>query len=359
SSLILGYVFAELMLPMFNQLSQKQYSISFFNQIEVVLFLIIIFIISLIFAGGIPALILSRFSPHGVFHAFSKFGGKSRINSILVIGQFCLSTILISSAFIMSHQISYMLNKDLGFNKEQVVVIPIQYKHSNIYKNKISSFPQIINAAGCDRNFSNGNSTRLFITDAEKPIYANIMRIEPDYLNTLEIQLKEGRNFSNEFSNDKTNSVIVNETFVKQFDLQEPVGTILNGEMYGDERPVIVGVIKDFHFYSLRREVPPMVLHMTPEINGSWSLMVKIKPENMKKTIQQLTKTWENTVPDREFNYSFLDDNFNKKYKNEERWQKITGISTLFAFIISSLGLLGLASIIISVRTKEIGIRKV
>lgn len=358
-ALISGYAIAELLLPMFNQLSQKELTISILNNLGIPIFLFGILIISSFFAAGIPSLILSRFNPAGVFKAISKLGGKNRINSILVIIQFFLSIVLLSSAFIMSRQISFIQNKELGFDKDQIVVIPISKDNSDIYKNKILAYPGIISATGCDRNFSNGNSNRLFHTKSGKPIQVNIIRVEEKYINTLGINLIEGRNFSESFPGDKLNSVIVNETLMKEFNLQTPVGSVLNGYMFGEEKPIIVGVVRDYHIFSMREKIPPLILHMTQEINGPWSLLVKIKAENIRNTIDMLNKQWEQTIPNREFRYTFLNDDLNMKYHDEERWQKITGISTFFAFIISSMGLLGLVIIITNVRTKEIGIRKV
>jgi len=358
-SLISGYAIAELLLPMFNQLSQKELTISIYDNLGLPVFLLGVLIISGFFAAGIPSLILSKFNPTGVFEAISKLGGKSRVNSVLVIVQFFLSIVLLCSAFIISRQISFMQNKELGFDKEQIVVIPILKEFNDIYKNKILAHPEIISATGCDRNFSNGNSSRIFTSQSGKPIEVFIIRVEDEYINTLGINLLEGREFSESFPGDKLNSVIINETFVKEFNLQVPVGSVVNGHMFGKEKPTVVGVVTDYHILSMHEKVPPLILHMTKEINGPWSLLVKIKAGNIKKTIEVLSKQWSKIIPDREFTYTFLSDDLNLKYQNEERWQKITGISTLFAFIISSLGLLGLASIIINVRTKEIGIRKV
>ena len=121
-----------------------------------------------------------------------------------------------------------MQNKDLGFDKEQIVVIPITKESSDIYKNKIKAYPEIVNATGCDRNFSNGSSTRLFYTKNEKPVEVTIIRVEEEYLNTLGIKLLKGRNFSKEFPSDKLNSVLVNQTFIDEFDLDSPIGEAVN-----------------------------------------------------------------------------------------------------------------------------------
>jgi putative ABC transport system permease protein len=358
-ALMSGYMLAELFLPKFNQLAQKELTISMFNNFSVPLFLFSILIISSLFAAGIPSLVLSKVSPNGVFKTISKLGGRNRVNSVLIIVQFFLSIVLLTSAFIMSQQISFMQNKDLGFDKEQIVVIPIMKEYSDIYKNKITAYPEIINATGCDRNFSNGSSTRLFYTKNEKPVEVTIIRVEEEYINTLGIQLLEGRNFSKDFTADEVNSVLVNQTFVDEFDLESPIGESINGYKFREETPKVIGVIKDFHYHSLRSKIPPLMLHMTKEIPGPWGMLVKIKADNIAETISLLEKIWKETVPNRDFNYTFLDDDFNAKYSGEQHWQKITGVSTLFAFIISALGLLGLAMIVTNVRTKEIGIRKV
>jgi len=162
-----------------------------------------------------------------------------------------------------------------------------------------------------------------------------------------------------EFPGDKINSVIINETFVKEYGLNSPVGSVLNGYKFNDEPLQVIGVIQDYNLQSLRSTVQPLILHITDEVNGNWSLMVKIRSDDISKTIVSLERLWQETVTDRDFSYTFLDDDLRNKYQSEDRWQKITGISTLIAFIISSLGLLGLALITINLRIKEIGIRKV
>ena len=358
-ALIAGYTLSELLLPMFNQLAQKELTISIFDNFGVPVFLFSVLIISSLFAAGIPSLVLSKINPNGVFKTISKLGGRNRVNSVLIIVQFFLSIVLLTSAFIMSQQISYMQTKDLGFDKDQVVVIPIVKEFSDIYKNKIKNYPEILNATGCDRNFSSGSSTRIFYTKNEKPVQVTIIRVEEDYINTLGINLLQGRNFSKEFPADKLNSILVNHTFVEEFELESPIGETINGHKFKEEIPKIVGVINDFHYWSLRSKIPPIMLHMTREINGPWGLLVKIKSGNIQETISLLENTWKKTIPNRDFTYSFFDDDLNARYLNEQRWQKITGISTIFAFIISCLGLLGLALIITNTRTKEIGIRKV
>jgi putative ABC transport system permease protein len=358
-ALLAGYIFAQLLLPTFNQLSQKELTVSIFHDLNMPLFLFGIIIVSGLFAAGIPAFLISRIQPAGIFRVISKIGGKTRISSILVITQFFLSICLLSSTFIMSQQISFMQNKDLGFDKENIIIIPLPVTYHEMYKNKISTFPEVISVTGSDRTFTNGNSTRGFFSQSGKPISTRIACVDPDFINTLGINLIEGRNFSPLFPADKINSVLVNETLLRDLELSTSVGTNLNGATVGGQRPVIIGVVEDYHMDSMHRKVRPLLLHMTEELNYYWSAMIKIQTKDLNDTISKLKREWQSLVTDRDFSFTFMDENLARRYEAEERWSKITGFSTVFAFSISCLGLLGLVTIFTRFRTKEVGIRKV
>lgn len=357
-SVLLGYVCAELLLPAFNQLSRKELTLSLLDSLGIPIFLFSILVISSFFAAGIPSLILSRFSPTGVFRAISSFGGKKRISSILVIVQFFLSVFLLSCTFVMSRQISFMHNKDLGYDKEDVVVVPMSFEQGEIYKDKILKHPDIISATGCDRNFSNGRSSLVFLDPNGKPIETRIIRVDGDYMETLSLNIVQGRGFSEAFPSDRTSSVIVNETLVREFGLKEAIGTTLTSSDYRGEQPTIIGVVGDYHIDPVHSAMMPLMLHMTG-IYGPWSVLVKIRAENAPRSIGILRDEWKKTVPDREFHYSFLSDDLSRYYQADERWRTIAGLSSLFAFVICSLGLLGLSSITANSRCREIAVRKV
>ena len=358
AALIAGYILAQILLPTFNQLSQKDLSVSIIHDLSIPLFLFCIVLLSGLFAAGIPALLISQFQPAGIFKAMAKMGGKSRVSSILVIAQFFISVCLLSSTFIMSRQISYMQNKDLGFDQENIVIIPTPFTYYEIYKNKISVFPEVISVTGSDRNFTNGSSTRGFTSRSGKPISTRIACVDDDYLSTLGIKLAEGRNFSPMFPADRINSVIVNEALLRELELQTSVGTNLDGATVGGQRPVIIGVVEDYHLDSMHRKIMPVILHMTGERNNFWSAIIKVQSNDMQNTISNLKREWQGLVTDRDFTYTFLDNDLAMNYEAEQRWQKITSFSTVFAFIISCLGLLGLVTIFTRTRIKEVGIRK-
>jgi putative ABC transport system permease protein len=275
-----------------------------------------------------------------------------------VITQFLLSICLLSGTFIMSQQISYMLNKDLGFDQENIIIIPIPVSFHETYKNKISAFPEVISVTGSDRTFTNGSSTMGFFSRSGKPVSTKIACVDPDYINTLGINLIEGRNFSPLFPADRVNSCLVNETLLRELELTTSVGTNLTGSTVAGQRPVIIGVVEDFHVDSMHRKVMPMLFHMTGQLNYYWSAIIKMQTKDLNDTISKLKQEWLKLVTDRDFSYTFMDDNLAMRYEAEERWQKITGFSTTFAFIISCLGLLGLVTIFTRFRTKEVGIRK-
>lgn len=358
-SILLGYLFAELLLPTFNQLARKDLTISVFQGYGMPLLLLSLLVVSSFFAAGIPSVILSSFKPTDVFRAVSRLGGRGRISAILVIAQLSLSVFLLGCTFIISQQISFMHSKDLGYDRSNVVVIPISFSQCEVYKDRILRHPEITSATGCDRNFSNGSSSLTFLDRRGKPIDTRMIRVDEDYAKTLGLAILQGRNFSKAFPSDSRNSVIVNETLVREFGLKEPLGTTLSGGQSGEQQPTIIGVVRDYHIDPMHHEMMPLMLHMTSRITGPWSVLVKVRAERVQRSIEILRDVWKKTVPNRSFDYSFLGDDLAKFYEAEGRWRKITGFSSLFAFIICSLGLFGLASITAASRTKEIAVRKV
>jgi len=358
-SILLACVFAGLLLPTFNQLSRKEFTISVFGDPVMPLLLVSLFLVCSFFAAVIPSLILSRFTPAGVFRSMPRFGGKSRSSSLLVIAQFSLSVFLLTCTLVMSRQASFIDGKDLGYDEEDIVVVPVSFNQCRTYKANITKYPGIVSATGCDRDFSSGSSSKTFLDLNAKPIGTRIIRVDEDYVETLGLDIVDGRNFSEQFPSDRISSVIVNETLVREFGLEKPIGRTLLGDRLGDQQPTIIGVVGDYHIDPMHREVMPLILHMTNEITGPWAILVKIRSGSARKSVEILEDEWRELIPDRDFRYSFLVNDLAGFYEDDKRWQKIAGFSTLFSFTICSLGLLALSSMIVSSRSKEIAIRKV
>ncbi len=358
TSILGGLFISTAMLPFFNSLVGKELALVNGKTAITLFFILVIMTVFTIFAAGIPALFISKFQPGRILGRLLKPGGKSRITSALVTAQFFISIVLLISTFIMSEQMNYMHDKDLGFDKENLIVVKTPYRVSGRLKKIYSRYQEVLSIGGTDRNFSNGSSSRQFKDAKGKAVYGNIMRIDEDYIKTMNMKLVQGRGFSKDYPGDVNNSIIVNQKMVEKMGWNNPIGKSLSGESAFRNPPVVVGVIQDFNFKSVKEEINPIVMHMN-RTYGGYSLLIRSKAGRIADLLNKMERDWKNVVPDKPFAFTFLDDDMEKKYRNEKKWKRITGFASILAFIISSLGLIGLVAIMINYRIKEIGIRKV
>jgi putative ABC transport system permease protein len=360
---VLGIGLAELFLPVFNYLADRELFISYFGNLQAILVLLGIIAVTGLLAGSYPAAVLSHFHPVTVFQGRVGITGRQRFTRGLVVVQYALAIAFMIGTGVMLQQLHYMREKALGYDKEQLAVVSLtgEEEISERLKNKLSQYPQVISTAASDRSFTSGWQSRGIKKDDGEWETVRIIRIDSDYLQTLGIDLIVGRNFSETFATDTMQSVIVNETLVKTFGWQNPIGERLQGlaTREGQQPPAIVGVVKDFHIDALRYAIQPLVLTISPDYGGLHHLFVRIRPDDIPGTITLLREAWKTVVPDEPFQFSFLDENLNRQYRNEERWSRIVAYAAIFAIVISCMGLLGLASLAVNRRTKEIGIRKV
>lgn len=358
TSIVSGIILTVSLMPFFNNMARKNLSVGLENSIGFLLFILGTMVVFTTFAAGIPALFISKFQPGRILGRLLKPGEKSRVTSILVMTQFFISIVLLISTFIMSEQMAYVESKDLGFNKENLMVVRVPYMAKDKIKQVFHEHHEILSIGGTDRNFSNGSSTRQFKDEKGTAVMGNIMRIDEDYIRAMKMSIVKGRGFSKDFPGDKLNSIIVNQKMVDKMGWTDPIGKVLRGESSFEKAPVVVGVVEDFNFESVKNEINPVVMHMNRSYGG-FSLIMRIKPGDTAPVLKKLEGNWKQLVPDKPFSYTFLDDDMNNKYKGENRWKTITGFASVLAFIISSLGLIGLVAIMINYRVKEIGIRKV
>jgi putative ABC transport system permease protein len=349
----LGLFLAELFLPAFNELTNRDFSIWEQARWQTVLFLLLFALLVGVASGSYPALVLSSFRAVEILKAKFKFSGSNLFSRVLIIFQFCISIFLIASTVVISQQLEYMRTKDLGYNGEQVVVIPLDPKFQESYKNEILQHHGVIGAASAQGPFGSGMVT-FRLTYEDRPIWMRAYAVDYSFLDLLEIEIVEGRNFNKEMATDADNAVIVNETFVKEFGIESPLGRRLPG-MQGMANPEIIGVVRDFHFRSLRYPIEPLVLYCEP----SWSIFVKISPIDMPATLDFLRNKWKIFEPNKTFRYDFLDEYVDNQYKEEETIRKMTARASVLAIVIACMGLLGLTLLAAVRRTKEIGIRKV
>lgn len=365
-AMIVAFGLVVLFLPSFSEFTGKGIKLNFQNLGPVVLASAAITLFVGIVAGSYPSLFLSRFRPAAVLKGnfTSKF--QTGFTRPLVVVQFFLSASLIISSVIMYRQMKFIASKDLGYNQNQVIVVPTQKgwnKESDKtvaqFRARLSQEPEVLTVAGTSTSFNRGFSRYGYKIDGEQRS-AYVYAADPYYLQALEIPLIEGRNFSEQIPAD-SNAVIVNEALVRDMKWTDPLNVYLNWkeDTVGIGAKVI-GVVKDYNFTSLESNVEPMFLSMDKEGTGYLTnMMIKIKSNDIPSLVEKMRQHWKELYPDLPFDYTFLDEDVARQYQSYERWMSIMGLSTGFAILISCLGLFGLAGINSLNRTKEIGIRKV
>lgn len=366
-AMITGYLLALMLLPLFNGLTDQTLALRLVDGPGPVLMLLGIVLLAGLLAGAYPALVLSGVQSISAFKGKFQFGGGNLFTRTLVVLQFsCTIAFLIATVF-MSRQHDYMRNASLGFDDERVIIIPTSLPpetpdHGEAFlsqmKQVLGSAPNIVSVSGTSNAFTMGNSATMRTLDDGTQQLLFVYRIDDDYLSTLDLQLKAGRNFSDAYPGDANHGIIVNEAFAKVFDLEDPVGASVPEELVGIEQPRIIGVVEDFHFRSLHNKVEPVFLHQRDPYKLNY-LLVKVAPGNLTASIATLRAAWDTLRPDQPFAFHFMDEVIDAQYRTEEQWAKATTYASWIAILIACLGLLGLTSLTMMRRTKEVGIRKV
>lgn len=357
-------------LPLFNHLVGKQLSISFdfISIIALVTFTLVIGLLS----GLYPAFVLSSFNPVVVMKG--KFTGNNKgkwIRNGLVVFQFWISIILIIGTLVIREQMEFVQSKSLGFDKEQVIVIDRGFNLNPLLANtlidEVRQLPQVISAAGSfalpsresdffGMQFQPQGSSEILTTKS--------MVVGDELTETLGIELLEGRWFS-QSTNDSL-SILLNEKAMKVLGIDDPVGKTLTGmidQPDGTIKPtpfVVIGIVKDFNIISLRDEVTPLVIQSNEFFNGGLQYVVaRVKPNEVTAALQSIELKWKMVVPDQAFKYFFLDESINNQYQTEKQAGKMFSVFSGLAIFVACIGLFALSAYITTLRTKEIGVRKV
>ncbi len=365
-ALVTGIILAEVFNPTFNTLSEKQISLDYITDPLSIVFIITVILISSIITGSYPAFMLSGLKTTEILKGSQRIGGKNMLTRTLVIFQFALSVILIVGTLIMNDQQKFINNKDHGFEKDNVIVIPtfaditdpnagdrmLQY-----FREQTVSDSDVLDISGSSSSFNRSLSARLVNDENVGDKLVNVYKVDYNYLDFMRIELIEGRFFERDQPSDLKNTIVVNEAFIKTFGIENPINHRFSG--YLDEEDVtIIGVAKDFHVIHLRAEIGPLAFTIDPNIRVRY-LLLKTAPESSSDALKRAEELWKEIKPFQPFEYYYLDDDVMGRYDNDRRWSQIITISSVFAVFIASLGLFGLANISVSRRIKEIGIRKV
>jgi putative ABC transport system permease protein len=362
---ILAILFVELFLPEFNAFSGKSLMIRYWDPSFILLSLAVIIGTGLA-SGFYPALLLSSFNPVRILQKrLTLKSGSLLARSGLVVFQFAVSIAMILCTIVVSHQLSFVMNSNLGFNKENLVCIRLTAdvnKKFESLKNQMETNPEVISISrsepvGGTLTRTTGVSWEGKSSNEEKHFW--VLHSDYDLATTYKFEMVQGRFFSRQYSTDRTGAFVINEAAAKAMGFSSP----LNKEMqFWGKRGRIVGVTKDFHFASFRTAIEPLIFSI-PDSNqqvSRYSVMsVRIKPGNPKGFISSIEKIWREQMPGVPLNYYFYNDSLTKQYFSEMRMRTIFQYFSFISIMIACLGLFGLASISAEQRTKEIGIRKV
>lgn len=316
-----------------------------------------------VLAGIYPAFVLSSFRPVVVLKSsFSQGKTSAGLRKILVVLQFAVSITLIFCTTVVSKQFSYMMNKDTGFDKAQVVVLPMteqMQQHFDAIKKDLSTYPGIKGITASTRKLGRPlwrNQISFEGMNPKEQWISPYMAVDYDFLSFYRIKLLAGRDFSPEYGDDiNSRSYIINETLAKRIGWKNPIGHTfsIGGQNWGK----VIGVVKDFNFRSLHNKIEPVAFYVYPP--WLFYMSVRIGTEDMSRTLGYLEEKLQPYITDRPFSYSFLDEDFARLYEGDKKTRRVFGIFSLLAIVISCLGLFGLASFTAEQKTKEIGIRKI
>jgi len=365
-ALVIAVVLVETALPYFNAFTDKQLRVEYTGNYQILLAFLVITIFVGIISGSYPAFLLSSFKPVSVLKTKTVAGGsnKSRFRTVLVVLQFSISIALMIAMGVVYDQMSYVKDKKLGYDKNQVVLLPsspLISENIESFKDQLLQNKNVVSVTTSVLVPTNAllNDWGAGIIDGDKPLPLGfrlaVIQGDHDFLNTYGIKLIAGRNFSRAYSTDDSSAFILNETAVRQigWSPHECVGKELQ---YGKKRGRVIGVAEDFHFESLHNAIVPVIILID---EGGQQVSVKIAGAKIQSTLDFLKTKWAEYRPEYPFTYSFLDQEYEALYRSEQQLGKIFGVFSILAVIIACLGLFGLASFAVEQRTKEIGVRKV
>lgn len=335
-----------------------------FSPLIIISFLAVIALITL-FVGGYPAMLFSKLGAVQSLKGKMDATGKNRVRDALMVIQFSIAILMISGTLVIREQLDFMRNKDLGFNKEQVISFAMDgkkdsYQALELLRTKLKTNPDILEVTGADNNLGYGKdgsvSKNMFGFDYKnRVINTNVLIVDYDYVETLDLEMVAGRNFKRGFANDSL-GVVINEAMAKEFAEEDPLTAYVN--FGGSQKYPVIGVIKDYNFEKLDKVIEPITMF----IDREWDLYyayVKVAPTNLAKSYDAIEQAWAEIEPNATFLGSFLDENINRTFRKEERMSTMITSGAIIAILLSCIGLFAISLLVVNQRRKEIGIRKV
>lgn len=365
-AMILAGLLAEVCLPIFNTLTQKSITIEYFHHPELIAILVGGTMLTGLVAGLYPSLFLSSMNPVNSLKGIGKIQPKGAgFRKILIIFQFVISMMLLSGSLVIYNQLQFIHNKDLGFDSEKVLVVPLKNEDLidklDVLQDEIGKISGVLSVSASSnvpgRQFNQNSISPA--SDLERRIYSAEIFVDHDFFTTLGIDFIAGRGFSKTFPTD-SNAFVINESAARDMGMENPVGKEIIWFTENNRRPpikgTVIGVIKDFNYSSLHQPVRPLLFSLSENYNH---ILIKVKGQNFNEIMASVEETWK-TFEDRfGFEYSVLTDDLGQQYVSERKTASVFGGFSIIAVLIACFGLFGIASLSYSHRVKEVGIRKV
>ena len=371
-AMVIAVILVYVLLPDFNSLSGKSLSFGLLSQPEILIVLLVIAIIVGFVSGSYPAFYLSSFQPvNAIKGSTARESGRSKgsLRRILVVVQFFIAIVLIISTIVVKSQLDYLKNNDLGFRKENVVVLELQ---DSTFRSKVEPFkeellknPTVIGVTNSTGVPGRINWLQVMYVEGEEGMKENALilaQTDYDFIDVMGMEIIQGRSFDKNMGTDQEEAVIINEAGVKELGwVDNPIGKKIHYgfdlDGTGGRMLKVIGVVKDFNFSSLHNRIEPIILFISE--TPRFFLSIRIKEENRRGTLDFIEEKWNDFGAKRPFDHIFLDQSLDEMYQAEEKLGVIFRIATILTIFIALLGLLGLSSFIAEQRTKEIGIRKI
>ncbi|HMB89527.1 MAG TPA: ABC transporter permease [Rhodothermales bacterium] len=360
---MLAIALTELLLPLFNDLTGKTLATHAWSNPVLIGTLLGASLLTGVLAGSYPALFLSGFRPIKVLRSSYRAGSSGALlRKGLVVTQFACGVALIIGTLVIFQQLDYMQDKRLGFDEEQVIVMPLRdmelkRQHATIHQAMagVSGVRSVTIGMSVPGTGGSGHGVRLAETPKEEGFIQQVLGVDTEYEDVMGMELVAGRWFDENRPADSS-AYVINETAAQYFGLDEPLGRELNRN---DNVGEIVGVVQDYHFASLHEEIKPLIIYMGKEAWDFNQMALKVDGQRLPETLAAMEAAWQQVAPGQPFSYSFLDEDLDQLYASEQRLGKIFGTFAFLGIFVACLGLLGLAAFTAEQRTKEIGIRKV
>ncbi|RDC62703.1 permease prefix domain 2-containing transporter [Adhaeribacter pallidiroseus] len=363
--LALGALLAYVLLPEFNAVFDSRLQLIHLLQPGFIAFLLGVFGIITVIAGGYPAWLMSRFNAVAVLKGKISLKRPGFLRNSLLVTQFALSCLLTCCTLVALQQVDYLRQKPLGFEKEQLISIPVgnQVNGRQVLqrlRNKLTTDPAVLAVTGAGVNLGKGKDrstsrTTLNFDYQGRDLSANWLLIDYDYLKILKIPVITGREFDPAYPSDSVDRLIITASLAQAMGEKQALGTFLH---VAGRRQQVIGVIPDFHLYSVAEEQKPIILHLSAAEPINY-IFVRVAPQSLTGAMHKMKKLWREVAPGSEFLGSFLDENVNAWYQDEEMMARIFSMASVIAILLSCSGLFAVALLVMEQRTKEIGIRKV